>query len=397
MAVLSFFHNSVGGDRTYEANDFATHTNAIIQDGIVEGLKVTYTSAYAYTIDIGKAIVMGRIVVNDAQIATAIGTPVNGDLYSVVVRMDLATRSASIETILGTSYQDDNAIKQIPLATILVGTNTLTITDKRSYVAYKSNKMSIKNSELKYTRTIDNVEMSVLKMKEGSDATGVGVSIGSGGTTIIGGGESAHNTMISSLVPDTINEKLILTGDYGVEVWTDMQNVGTDPTVGKRFVFSTNGDLNIGGSNIDPITCTIRYTKASKLLQFFHWDGTATSDTVVIGVGDIDFKNTPWITLPLQTPAVTYSAGSIPEYKKKGGTVFVQGTIKGLTAAGTAVATLPVGYRPSKQLAYSLPTSGKNFAQWTIDTNGAITLDDVSQTAAPTATDWFPITFCFTV
>lgn len=396
MTVLSFFHNSVNGDRKYEADDFAKHTSTIIGDGIVEGLKVNYTSAYAYTIDTGKAIVMGRSVVNDAQIATAIGTPVNGDLWSVVVRMDLTARSASIETILGTTYQDDNAIKQIPLATILVGTNTLTITDKRSFSSFKSNKISIKNSALKYTHTLGG-EFSPITFKEGSDTTGIGMAIGSGGTTIVGGGESANSILNSTLVPDAITEKTIVSSDYDVVIMTGMQDVGTDPTTGKRSIFNANGDLNIGGNNVDLSTCTIRYTSSTKTIQIYHWTGSAVSDTVVLEVGDIKFKNAPWANVTLTNGAVLYSPTTVVKYKKQAGIVYLKGSVKGLTAIATNIGTLPAGFRPvTTGHSWAAPTSGKNFARWTIGTDGVISLENVSQTAAPTAADWFCVDTSFT-
>jgi hypothetical protein len=286
MAVLSFFHNSVNGDRVYEADDFAKHTSAIISDGVVQGLKVTYTSAYAYTIDTGKAIVMGRSVVNDAQIATAIGTPVNGDLYSVVVRMDLTARNASIETILGTTYQDDNAIKQIPLATILVGTNTLTITDKRTFAVFKSDKISLKDSRIYYTHTIGS-EFVAMRFKEGSDTSGVGISLGTGGTTIIGGGESSHNILVSTLVPDAITERLMLVSDNEIEIMTGMQNVGTDVTVGKRARIASNGDINWGGNNVDGNIGALAYNTSTKTATIKHWNGTISTDDVTLSVNKV--------------------------------------------------------------------------------------------------------------
>lgn len=395
MTVLSFFHNSLNGDRTYEADDFAKHTSAIIGDGVVEGLKVTYTSAYAYTIDTGKAIVMGRSVINDAAIATAIATPVNGAIHSVIVRMDIAARQATIETIVGTTYQDDNAIKEIPLATILVGTNTLTITDKREYAPYKSGNLSLETSQLKYET--DAINMPVIKMKEGSNNTGVGLSVGAGGTTIVGGGESSIYLFDEpTLIPDTIVERLILASDNQVEVWTGMQDIKTNNTVGKRFIFNTNGDFNIGGNNVDLTTCTFRYTSTTKILEIFHWTGTAVSDTVQLAVGDILYQNTPWVNLPL-SGVTEYTTGTTPQYKKKGGVVYLKGAVKGITAINKIIGTLPVNFRPrGTSHNFAAPTSGKGMARWAIGTDGTIVLENTTDTATTIpATDWFPINTCF--
>lgn len=398
MAVLSFFHNSEAGDRKYEAGDFAQHTNAIISDGVVDGLKVTYTSAYAYTIDTGKAIVMGRSVINDAVIATAIGTPVAGQLWSVVVRMDLATRSASIETILGTSYQDDNAIKQIPLATILVGTNTLTITDKRSYVAFKSGNILLKNTELQYLRKADNVAMSALRFREGSDTSGVGIALGAGGTTIIGGGESALAVLISALVDDAVKERLLLVSDYEVSILTGMQDVAGTPTTGRKTTIATNGDLQIGGNNVDNLFGVLRYNSATRTLELLHWNGTSSLDTTILNVGDINFTNADWQNLSLSTGISDYTAGNNAKYKKKGGIVYLKGAVKGIVSLDRAIATLPVGFRPTgSSHNWTNPTSLKNHARWAVNTDGTIVLENVSQAALPAAGDWFPIHTSFPV
>jgi hypothetical protein len=398
MTVNSFFHNSVGGDRIYEANDFATHTSTIISDGVIEGLKVTYTNAYAYTIDIGKAIVLGRSVYNDAVIATSIGTPVSGELHSVVVRMDLATRSATIETILGTTYQDDNAIKQIPLATILVGTNTLTITDKRVFASFKSGNMLLKNSELKFDDQATGAEFPAIKFRSGTN-TGGGISIGVGGTTVIGGGESPHDVIkTTQIVSDTSLEKLILASDYDIQVLTGMQDVVNTPTTGKRAVFATNGDFQIGGNNADANIGVLRFNATTKVLEILHWNGSVTTTNTVLSVGDLTFKNVPWTSLTLASGISDYTTNTNVEYQKKGGVVYLRGAVKGITAINKIIGTLPVGFRPTAQTHnYAMPTSLKNFARWAINTDGTIVLENVSQTAAPASDDWFPIHTCFSV
>jgi hypothetical protein len=116
---------------------------------------------------------------------------------------------------------------------------------------------------------------------------------------------------------------------------------------------------------------------------------------VILNVGDINFQNTPWIPLPLAGGAQAYSTANTPEYCKRGGVVYIQGALKNITTVGTVFANLPVGYRPSKGVAFACVTSGKEYAQWVIETTGTVKLDDVSQTALPAAGDWFPITVSF--
>jgi hypothetical protein len=182
-----------------------------------------------------------------------------------------------------------------------------------------------------------------------------------------------------------------------VVVMTGMQDVGTNPTTGKRTIFNANGDLNIGGSNVDLATCTVRYTAATKTLQMYHWTGTAVSDTVILKVGDIVFQNAPWANVTLTNGVQLYSSTTIVKYKKQAGIVYLKGSVKNITTIGLAIGTLPAGYRPvTTGHSFAAPTSGKNYARWTIGTDGVISLENVSQVGNPTAADWFCVDTSFT-
>jgi len=396
MTVYSFFHNSINGDRVYEAGDFAELTKATISDGIVEDLKVNYNGAYAYSINPGKAVVMGRLVVNDAIISTSLNTPTSGQTYSVVVRMDLTTRAASIETILGTTYQNDNAVKEFPIATMVVGTNTLTVTDVRKFSYFKSNKILLKDSKLVYNN--GTTFFDAINFKEGSESSGMGIAIGAGGTTFIGGGESAYLTMLSSLFPDLSQERMIVTSDYEISFLTGMQDVPNTPTTGKRTTIATNGDLQIGANNVNNLFGVLRYNQTTRVLEILHWDGSNTLETTTLNVGDIAYQNTPWLNLSLASGISDYTTGNNAKYKRKGGIVYIKGSVKGITALDKVIATLPVGYRPiGSAHSFTAPTSGKDHARWIINTDGTIQLENVTQTTLPLAADWFPIHTCFPI
>lgn len=78
---------------------------------------------------------------------------------------------------------------------------------------------------------------TVITTKEG-DANGMGIAIQAGGTTVIGGGESAQTFLDSVTSPAT--EQLHLTSDSSVFVQTNMQS-GIDAK--KTFEFNVKGDI----------------------------------------------------------------------------------------------------------------------------------------------------------
>ena len=71
------------------------------------------------------------------------------------------------------------------------------------------------------------------------DANGSGISIGDGGTTIIGGGESAK--LLEPAAGGGAPEKLILANDTSIEFWVNCQS-GMDNA--KQVVLSTSGLLS---------------------------------------------------------------------------------------------------------------------------------------------------------
>ena len=71
------------------------------------------------------------------------------------------------------------------------------------------------------------------------DQNGSGISIGDGGTTVIGGGESA--TLLEPASGSGASEKLILANDTGIDFYVNCQN-GLDSAV--HVTMGTNGMLS---------------------------------------------------------------------------------------------------------------------------------------------------------
>lgn len=82
-----------------------------------------------------------------------------------------------------------------------------------------------------------------------------------------------------------------------------------------------------------------------------------------------------WFEIPLATGITAYSDEQAPRYRKIGKDVFLSGVLRGVTAKDQTVATLPVGFRPSKKVMYAVCSVGQMFTKMTVNTNGTIVLN----------------------
>lgn len=112
--------------------------------------------------------------------------------------------------------------------------------------------------------------------------------------------------------------------------------------------------------------------------------------------------DTGWITLPLATGITAYNESNIPQYRKIGDLVVIRGTVKGVTARNTVVATLPEGYRPTKANPYPQNTSSitngiATMSRVVVTTTGEIQIQGITDGASYGADKWFPIATMYLV
>lgn len=86
-------------------------------------------------------------------------------------------------------------------------------------------------------------------------------------------------------------------------------------------------------------------------------------------------RDTGWLEIPLATGITAYSDEQAPRYRKIGKDVFLSGVLRGVTAKDQTVATLPVGFRPSKKVMFAVCSVGQMFTKMTVNTNGTIILN----------------------
>lgn len=178
----------------------------------------------------------------------------------------------------------------------------------------------------------------------------------------------------------------------------------TGLTIGE-FAATTSYDFQIEFTDVFKTTISLTVLSTGEVTMSLAPGGIGVGKIWEAGALDINgdmyltgkILGYTWQTLTLTGGALAYSAGYTCRYTKIGSTVYVEGAIKNLTTTGVTIGTLLAGYRPSQSVSFSLPTSGQEHARWTINSAGAIVLEQVTKDTAITTADWFPINMSFVV
>lgn len=108
-----------------------------------------------------------------------------------------------------------------------------------------------------------------------------------------------------------------------------------------------------------------------------------------------------WQNLTLSGGASAYADSQIPQYRKIGKIVFLRGAVKNISGACT-IGILPIGCRPETTFSFIQNTSIRTGsfamnARYTINSDGEIRLEFISDGAAYDTTKWFPIHASFAI
>jgi hypothetical protein len=130
MAINAYFFNSVAGDRTYSARDFARAFDVILQNGVIPeddgtlGLSVTGTQFNV--LNKGKAIIQGHFV--DVPVAETITNIPNWDFFGMIVlRLDMTNnRNCTVVVLSHRNPQQDENIWELPLYNVSVAGGVIT-------------------------------------------------------------------------------------------------------------------------------------------------------------------------------------------------------------------------------------------------------------------------------
>ncbi len=141
MAESSGFFNSSGGDRVYDATDFAAYFGDLVSNGIfyktADNLKVTASSGMKVIVQPGSGWINGYNYNNSAPLELPIATAngVNPRIDRVVLRWDNVGRSINLAIKTGVSAAAPVApeltrnadIYELGIADVLVGKGAVSI------------------------------------------------------------------------------------------------------------------------------------------------------------------------------------------------------------------------------------------------------------------------------
>ncbi len=140
MAEKSGFFNSSGGDRLYNAADFAAYFGSLVSNGVFDGsdnLRVTAGAGLSVSVAAGSAWINGYRYENTAALNLPL-TTANGSnprIDRVVVRLSMISRSITLNVLTGTAAAVPTApalsrssdVHELGIADILVGKGAVTI------------------------------------------------------------------------------------------------------------------------------------------------------------------------------------------------------------------------------------------------------------------------------
>ena len=134
MTIISYFFDSVNGDRAYSAADFARAFNIVFQTGVLTkeaggtelGFLIggtNYTTIYG-----GRACIEGHFI--DSDLGVTLTVPAGSYSGMVVLRLDiLDSRTATFEVRTDQTPQQDTAIWELPLWNVTVVSGVITSVD----------------------------------------------------------------------------------------------------------------------------------------------------------------------------------------------------------------------------------------------------------------------------
>ena len=142
MAEKSSFFNSVGGDRKYQAVDFATYFGSFIGNGVFPNpstnLQVLANDNMTLTIKAGSSWINGYMYLNSSDLVYPIGNAdgVLNRIDRIVIRLDYLNREIKAHTKSGVyasiptapALQRDSDIYEIALADIIISAGMVSIT-----------------------------------------------------------------------------------------------------------------------------------------------------------------------------------------------------------------------------------------------------------------------------
>lgn len=374
--ALSGFYNAVSGDRTYDAEDMCRPYHRLVSNGVfatAEGtpsndLRVVSSGGMVVTVKAGEGLFGDKWfeLPADQAITVPANTAILPRIDSVIVQIDkrLAGRIGSIVYRTGVAASNpvppsiglDSDIVEYRLANIAVAASAASIS--------ASNITDMRGSaECPWvTSLIYQVDTSVLFAQwqaayaEYYDASTTSFD------AYVAAQQSAWEDFLASLVDDLTVTPNVLSyksryvaasevtqvpiGIASFDQTTDVLEVyinGLRAAEGINYTIYSDSYIKVkapllAGQTVDFVVL--------KSLVTGDLDSVASLITALDAKLDAAIADTGWVELTPQNGSSHADNANKMAYRRIGNEVFLRGAVKNVTAIGTVVASLPVGYRP---------------------------------------------------
>lgn len=197
-------------------------------------------------------------------------------------------------------------------------------------------------------------------------------------------------------------ENLVAQGGFLKSASEDLNNKDLNSCIGKIIIGYGNNCVNRPTST-NGYFVNIPHDNKPELYGKQFWITRATNDIYIRNLENGTFGewvavrvDSGWMDLPLADGISSYSSAQSPQYRKINNTVYIRGAVKGIKTDKTIIATLPVGFRPTKVVSFvqNMSMSGgvANMVRWQVQTDGDIEMQYTDHSLSEyTGSEWFAL------
>lgn len=197
-------------------------------------------------------------------------------------------------------------------------------------------------------------------------------------------------------------ENLIAQGGFLKSASEDLNNKDLNSCIGKIIIGYGNNCVNRPTST-NGYFVNIPHDNKPDLYGKQFWITRATNEIYMRNLENGTFGewvavrvDSGWMDLPLADGISSYSSAQSPQYRKINNTVYIRGAVKGIKTDKTIIATLPVGFRPTKVVSFvqNMSMSGgvANMVRWQVQTDGDIEMQYTDHSLSEyTGSEWFAL------
>lgn len=418
--VLSGFYNAVSGDRTYDADDMNRPYRRLVSNGVFatadgtpsNDLRVVSSSGMVITVKKGEGIFGDKWFENaaDQSITVPNNSAVLPRVDSVLVQIDLTIGGRVGSLVYRTGTPASNPVPPN------INTSDSVIEYRLANVAVAASAASISQSNISdlrgssecpwVTSLVKQVDTSVLFAQWQAAYAEYYASSTSSFEDYVAAQRSAWEAFLESLTDDLTVATNVLSyasryvtsaevssipiGIASYDKTTDILQVYVNGLKASEIVFYTvdaNGE-NILLSSPIPADQTVDFVVFKSVISA----DLASTETLIQALDakvSAAIADSGWLPLTPENGAAAYNAGYALEYRRIGKAVYLRGAFTGVTAVGTTIATLPIGFYPTRPHVFTTnQVSGSSYGRTVvmqITTAGLIKILAASNTLSSTA------------